>query len=99
MRLSADETAAIVAAAHQTFGPDVVVRLFGSRLDDSARGGDIDLLIETRPDRIGIAAESAFLTRLFDQVDERKVDLVLVAKDAPLPAFAALARERSVALT
>jgi len=48
MRLSKFEIETLVRAAHDYFEPDAVVRLFGSRLDDAARGGDIDLLIETR---------------------------------------------------
>jgi len=41
MRLTADEQAIIREAALKHFG--VRPRLFGSRLDDTAKGGDIDL--------------------------------------------------------
>lgn len=47
MRLSTQQIAAIRQAAHENFEPGSTVTLFGSRLDDSARGGDIDLLIES----------------------------------------------------
>ena len=46
MRLEPEEVAAIKAAARHAFGADAVVRLFGSRVDDSLRGGDIDARIE-----------------------------------------------------
>ena len=42
MRLTADEIVATKAAARLACGDDVVVRLFGSRVDDARRGGDID---------------------------------------------------------
>lgn len=46
MRLSPDQARTIVVAAQELTGPDARVRLFGSRLDNLARGGDIDLLME-----------------------------------------------------
>jgi len=46
VRLTPEERDAIAAAARQTLLPGTRVSLFGSRVDDSARGGDIDLLLE-----------------------------------------------------
>ncbi|MHB1896659.1 MAG: nucleotidyltransferase domain-containing protein, partial [Metallibacterium sp.] len=47
MRLTPEQAAIIRSAAAEVFGSDARVWLFGSRVDDSKRGGDIDLLIET----------------------------------------------------
>ncbi len=38
----------IRTAVAETFGEDANIWLFGSRVDDNKRGGDIDLLIETK---------------------------------------------------
>lgn len=48
MRLTGEEVAAIKASAREAFGASAVVRLFGSRIHDHLRGGDIDLHIEGR---------------------------------------------------
>jgi predicted nucleotidyltransferase len=42
MRLSDDQARAIVTATRKLVGPRARVRLFGSRLRDDARGGDVD---------------------------------------------------------
>jgi predicted nucleotidyltransferase len=47
MRLSPDQQATIVHCARQQFGAGARVLVFGSRLDDAARGGDVDLLVES----------------------------------------------------
>lgn len=47
MRLSEFEIQAIQQSAHDVFGVDVAVALFGSRVDDVQKGGDIDLYIRT----------------------------------------------------
>lgn len=86
MRLTEHEVAAIKAAARLTFGPDAVVRLFGSRVDDTRRGGDIDLHVET-PEAIDVwRARRDFLDRLFARIDEQRVDVIATTRGAaPVP--------------
>ncbi len=86
MRLTDHEIAAIKAAARGAFGDNVVVRLFGSRVDDRRRGGDIDLLVEV--DRPGDEAhqKAMFEERFWRLTEPRKVDvLVAVRGKAPGP--------------
>ncbi len=48
MRLSETQQQRILEATRQNFGDDAKAWLFGSRVDDTRRGGDVDLYIETR---------------------------------------------------
>ena len=77
MRLSAEEVDAIKAAAAEAFGADAVVRLFGSRVDDTLEGGDIDLHIETHAPADEWRARGIFENALFRRIEPRKVDLIL----------------------
>ena len=98
MRLTPHEVAAIKAAARLTFGPDAVVRLFGSRVDDRLRGGDIDLHVET-PVPVDVwAVKDAFLDRLFARIDEQRVDLLLTARGAEPTLFERIAYRDGVVL-
>lgn len=77
MRLTPQEVSAIKAAAADTFGATAIVRLFGSRVDDSLRGGDTDLHIEVDHIDDEWAERADFETALFRRIDPRKVDLIL----------------------
>ncbi len=46
MRLSSETQKIIRETAHEIFGEHATVLLFGSRVDDAVRGGDIDLLVQ-----------------------------------------------------
>lgn len=47
MRLTKQQTHIIIQTVCRLAGMGAVVHLFGSRLNDQAKGGDIDLLIES----------------------------------------------------
>ncbi|HET9114371.1 MAG TPA: nucleotidyltransferase domain-containing protein [Burkholderiales bacterium] len=47
MRLTDDQREIITTAVSRMFGQGSEVWLFGSRMDDAKRGGDVDLLIRT----------------------------------------------------
>lgn len=46
MRITKQQHQAILSAARRAFGPNVSVRLFGSRTNDQRKGGDFDLYVE-----------------------------------------------------
>lgn len=52
MRLTEQQIEDIRQAAVQLAGARAQVRVFGSRLDDTAKGGDLDLLLEL-PEPVG----------------------------------------------
>jgi predicted nucleotidyltransferase len=79
MRLTPDQQAIIHATVADAFGGEAHVWLFGSRIDDNKRGGDIDLLIETSQTDVAeiVLAELRFLTKLKMQLGEQKIDVLI----------------------
>ena len=79
MRLTPEQQAAIRSAATEAFGPGVAVWLFGSRVDEARRGGDIDLLVRPVPMDMGqvFGCKIRMLTLLEQRLGERKIDLVV----------------------
>lgn len=68
----------ILRTAREFFGDNARVTLFGSRVDDSRRGGDIDLMIETNMvSTEALARRIQFLVRLKQRIGDRAIDLVL----------------------
>ena len=85
MRLSNEARATIREEAQALFGPDAVVSLFGSRTDDSARGGDIDLLVQA--DRVipDLRRKSLQLAaRLQMRLGDRPIDVVVIDPETPI---------------
>lgn len=99
MRLTAREIGEIRQGAVDIFGADAVVRLFGSRLDDRKRGGDIDLLVECAADRAHEENRFQFWDRLQERLGEQRIDIVVQGRGAPEHPFTSGARSTGVALT
>ncbi len=85
MRLSESERRVVLGAARRHFGDLAAVWLFGSRVRDDARGGDIDLLIETpEPVPNPLAAALAAEVEIQSALDDPKVDILVACRRQPL---------------
>jgi predicted nucleotidyltransferase len=80
MRLNPSQIEIIRNTAQLVFGDIVRITLFGSRVDDHAKGGDVDLMVEVG----GIVDEPALLSarvasRISRSMNGRRVDVILKA--------------------
>ncbi len=70
--------------AREIWGNQVSVILFGSRIDDSKKGGDIDLLLQVDNDSNVtdiVHKKIKFLSRLDILLGEQKIDLIVATKE------------------
>jgi predicted nucleotidyltransferase len=79
VRISEEHRALIRRLTAEYLGSDARVRVFGSRIDDSKRGGDIDLLVEV-PKILDspVMTGARLAARLERALEGRKVDVLLV---------------------
>jgi predicted nucleotidyltransferase len=79
MRLTQKEIEAVKQVFLEVFESGDVY-LFGSRLDDTKRGGDIDLFVKTNyKDKI-LDKKISFLSLLKQKIGDQKIDVV-ISKD------------------
>ena len=90
---------AVVRACAETGDQWRRILLFGSRAIPHARGGDIDLLVEIEPGRLGDVHSLARRLRLAleDEIGDQHVDLVF-DDGRGQDVFAAIAREQGTEL-
>ena len=93
MRLK-EEVKQVIVDSVQSLDHDAKVYLFGSRVDDNLKGGDIDLLVFSR--KMTYGDKLNVKKKIFLALGEQKVDL-LICKDAGEP-FVRMALEKGVQL-
>lgn len=76
MRLQKQEIQTILQVARNIYGEKVKVYLFGSRLDNTKRGGDIDLLIRTDEEKKGVLARIRMIAQLKFLLGDQKIDII-----------------------
>lgn len=80
MRLTTEQIQSIRESTAELAGEHARVRLFGSRLDDAARGGDVDLLVEVdEPVDYPALLAARLAARISRTMAGRKVDVLICA--------------------
>jgi predicted nucleotidyltransferase len=93
MRLTAHESTAIREEVGR-LDPKAEVYLFGSRVDDTARGGDVDLLVVS--DSLGFRDVLRLRTGILDRIGWQQLALVVRRRDQLDEPLAAIAHETGV---
>jgi predicted nucleotidyltransferase len=96
MRLTEAQRTTILAEVESLLGKDTLLWLFGSRVDDAARGGDIDLYAEVAGD-VPVQVEARLVARLEHKLDNH-VDLVIRHPHSPESPLFNIARMTGVRL-
>jgi predicted nucleotidyltransferase len=90
------DAVAIITRELRPLAPTAEVYLFGSRADDTARGGDIDLLVVS--DKIGFRDLLYLRARILDAIGWQQLDLIVRRRDQVEEPLAATAVETGIKL-
>ena len=93
MRLTNIEISTIKSII-KSYDKDASIRLFGSRVDDTKRGGDIDLIVLSHKLKYG--DKLLIRSELKEHLGDRKIDIII--SSCPKTAFMRMAWEEGVAL-
>ncbi len=77
MRIKKEDIIIIKKITKEHFGDNAKVYLFGSRVDDQKKGGDIDLYIETDMKNDIFKKKLKMLGMLHRVLGEQKIDIVI----------------------
>ncbi|MBJ7396584.1 MAG: nucleotidyltransferase domain-containing protein [Akkermansiaceae bacterium] len=95
MRLNSNQNEAILKAVHRQ-DPAAKIILFGSRANDHAKGGDIDLLVVS--DHIGLHQEWLIRRDILDEIGWQKLDLIVRRHDQLDSPIVSIAMETGIPL-
>ena len=99
MRLTPATRRIIKELVLEVFGPNATVRVFGSRANDAARGGDIDLLVEcSEPVKDRLRKTLALTARLQSRLGDQRIDVIVADPQTKLQSVHEVARRTGVPL-
>jgi predicted nucleotidyltransferase len=84
LRLTRQQVKCLIEATHDSFGDTAEIWLFGSRVDDNKKGGDIDLYIETDLENGTVMAKLKMRELLWPVFGDQKIDILVRSRKATL---------------
>jgi predicted nucleotidyltransferase len=99
MRITEQQRTQIVAKIKEVMGGEVNIMLFGSRVNDLAKGGDIDLYIKT-PNPVENLSKNimAIEAKLISALGDQKFDILLDAPNLPKSKILQVAQQTGILL-
>lgn len=101
MRITQAQIEILKRVSGEVFGSRVRLILFGSRVDDRRRGGDIDLYVAgfERPTEQQLDAKLRFLVKVKQEIGEQRIDVVFApSPDQPILPIHRLAEQTGILL-
>ena len=80
VRLTSKQVNIIKETAKEIFGKNSKIYIFGSRVDLSKKGGDIDILILTENTIDKFKKKIKFVAKLYKKLGEQKIDVIITDK-------------------
>lgn len=99
MRLSERQRQVILSAVKEALGEEAKVLLFGSRVDDKLKGGDIDLYVQLseKVDRPALMI-ATLQAKIIGQLGEQKIDVLLSAPNLTRQPIHEIAEQQGILL-
>jgi len=99
MRLTPTVQHTIKTTAAEIFGAEAKISLFGSRTDDTRKGGDIDLLVELSSPQPEVQRKRlSFVARLQQRLGDQPIDVLIVQPNIPKQAIHEVAHATGIPL-
>jgi predicted nucleotidyltransferase len=83
MRLTHGEIEAIRRAVREVFGDAARARVFGSRVRDDLKGGDLDLFVEVDAGDASVANEQRLRDLIAPALGDLRIDIILHERGRP----------------
>lgn len=98
MRLDEHEVDAITEACRKSFGQGALIWLYGSRVNDDKKGGDIDLFVEVDPQSNVVKSKLNFYVFLEKKFGDQKMDVLVYERNLKEKPFHQMARRTGIRL-
>lgn len=98
VRLTDSEISTLIKATHHCFGETADIWLFGSRVDNNKRGGDIDLYIETDMKNGLVSAKLEMRALIWKEFGDQKIDILVRSRYEELSPMHKIAKESGIKL-
>ncbi len=99
VRISDAQVRSLLDGVRLSFGEGAKVWVFGSRADYSARGGDVDLYIETDLIKGVVQAKLDLRSFLWESFGDQKIDILIRSRSKPMSPMHEIAKDSGVQLS